>query len=59
MKIENIMRATLTPEEKTALNVIAEIDCKDLGCEYCPFNSVSCCIVSLANSILRNMEEHN
>lgn len=39
MKVVNITRGELTPEEKTAINVLASIDCSDLDCEFCPINN--------------------
>ena len=36
MNVINITRAELTPEEKTAINVLANVECYYLTCEFCP-----------------------
>ncbi len=38
MKIINVTHGELTPEEKTAINVLANIKCEELSCEFCPLN---------------------
>lgn len=52
MKIFNITRGELTSEEKTAINVIANITCADLSCEFCPLNvKNSPCLPVIANKL--------
>ena len=33
-----------TPEEKLAIRVISDIDCKDIKCSECPFNRDNTCV---------------
>jgi len=39
MNVINVIHAELTPEEKTAINVLANIKCDELTCEFCPLNT--------------------
>lgn len=38
MRIFNVTRGELTAEEKTAINILANIECSELDCEFCPLN---------------------
>ena len=50
---KELIEVTLTPEEKTALNIIANIDCTGIDCDYCPLKNEAFqpCVVDVANKV--------
>lgn len=64
MEVERITKVSFTQEEKKALKTIANINCKGIKCEDCPFNlfmyrqDVKGCIVTLiTNIVATNIKE--
>ena len=72
MKVEKIIKATLTPEEKHAIKVLATIRCPGVECNLCPMYKslqhenpeelIGCCVLVWAKdmntTILRSSNEN-
>jgi len=59
MKIVNVTHGELEPEEKTAINILAKIECPDLSCEFCPVHQKveGVCVPRLMRQIQETIKE--